>query len=202
MGTPGVPRRGGQAKEVEAAGQATPILTRQLQGPIEGEAKPTTGVGLAVPTQGASEVAKGGEATGRPYAADASPTGRLALPSGVRQEAARKAALALPSVPLNVVGGRPRPSTGGMTAGPSAAAEVLVARVEVELGPVGPVELRPPEPEMAKEAFAKPTGHAGLLRLPVAARLLREGGSQELGIATVAAEGGRVGSRLTPLPAR
>lgn len=84
MGTAGVPRLGGQAEEVEAAGQATPILPRQVPGAAQGQTTTTERVSLTVPTQGAVQVPEGGQATRGAYAADAAPTSRVALPSSVR----------------------------------------------------------------------------------------------------------------------
>lgn len=141
-----------------------------------------------------------GEATRGAYAADAAPASRLALPSSVREETPRKAALTLPGVPLDVVERRPGASPVRLAAGPCAPPEVLVAELEVEVGALRPVEVPTPVPEVAVVALPAAAVHARLLPVPVAARLLREGGAQGLGVAALAAQVRRVGARLAGLP--
>lgn len=99
------------------------------------------------------------------------------------------------------MGQRPGASSGGVAAGPCAPPEVLVAELEVEVGALRPIEVPTPVPEVAVVALPAAAFHARLLPVPVAARLLREGGAQGVGIATLTPQVCRVGARLAGLPA-
>lgn len=79
---------------------------------------------------------KGGQATGRPYAAETAPAARLALPGSVREVAAGEAAPSLPGGPVEVVGQRLGPSAGGLAKRPRGPAEVLVPVVVLVVEPM------------------------------------------------------------------